>query len=238
VDPAGALIRRLVDARDPAFDPAPFEARVAESVLGPPGAPLTPHRRLLELDNGGYYHGHALHVFGACQGPPWHALPSWNAPATWRDAYGEAPAGLVFFAEDAFGDQFAYRGAHAEVVIFEADLGRVVPFAPHFLGWLEEMVERPARVLPLDVLAQQRAERRLHQAGTHLFGWPPLSTVESRAGVSIGHVDAVEAMRFRGQLAGQLGGLAPGTRVRLELDGPSGPVAGRGDGPTTPEGGG
>lgn len=219
MDAAGLLIRRLVEARDPAFDPAPFDAAVAEAVLGPSGAQLTPHRRLLELVNGGLFHDHALHLFGACQGPPWHALPAWNAPTTWRDTYGEAAAGLVFFAEDAFGDQFAYRGEHAEVVIFEAEVGRVVPFAPHFVAWLEEMVERPAAILPFEVLAGQRAEGRHHQAGTHLFAWPPLSTVESRTGVSVGHVDALEAMRFRGQLARQVRDLPAGTQVRIDLEG-------------------
>ena len=216
-DPAGVLILRLLEARDPTFDPPPFSAAVAEQVLGPSGAMLTPHRRLLELANGAYLHGHALHLLGACEAPAWHSLRSWNAPSTWRHAYGDRTDGLTFFAEDAFGDQFAYRGTAAEVVVFEAETGRVTPCAPHFVAWLEEMVERPRALLPIDVMEQQRARQQHHQLGTHLFSWPPLAAVESRDGVSVGHVDAVEAMRFRGQLALRLAALPAGTQVEIDL---------------------
>jgi hypothetical protein len=221
-DRAGKLIQALLATRDPAFDPPPFDPAVAVELLGPAGGLLTPHRRLLELANGAYFHGHALHVFGACERPPWHGLRPWNAEASWRDAYGGAASGLTFFAEDAFGDQFAYRGDHYEVVLFEAELGRVVPFAPHFVAWLAEMVERPGAVLPMDLMDQQRAEHHGHQPGTHLFSWPPLAAAEAHEGVSVGHVDALEAMRFRGQLASRLRDLPAGSRVRLDLDPPGG----------------
>ena len=216
-DKAGALILRLLGARDPAFDPPPFSAAVAEEVLGPSGAMLTPHRRLLELVNGTYLHGHALHLFGACEGPAWHSLRAWNAPATWRHSYGGRDAGLLFFAEDAFGDQFAYNGVGGEIVVFEAETGRVTECMPHFVAWLEEMVERPGGLLPIEVLERERARQQLHQPGTQLFSWPPLAAIESREGVSVGHVDAVEAMRFRGQLAERLGALPPGTQVEIDF---------------------
>ena len=220
LDAAGILLDRFVAARDPAFVPPPLSVEICESVLGPSGRPLTPHRRLLERANGAYLHGHALHLFGACASPPWHSLSTWNAVATWRDAYGRATDGLTFFAEDAFGDQFAYRqpgGTGGQIVIFEAELGRVVPFAASFVAWLEEMLDRPAAVLPLDVMERERSEQRPHAAGTHLFAYPPLFSPEAQAGVSIGHVDGIEAMRFRGQLARQIRELPPGTRVRIDL---------------------
>ena len=220
VDRSTRLITGLLAQRDPAFDPPPFDGATAEEILGASGRLLTPHRRLLELHNGGYFHGHALHVFGACEGPAWHSLRAWNATATWRDTFGDATDGLVFFAEDAFGDQYAYTsvpGQSGSVVCFEAELGRVVPVANSFLDWLEEMVERPSSALPVDVVvAQTTAERRLH-AGTHLYAWPPLFAAESRDGVSVGHVDAVEAMRFRGELARQIRNVPAGTQVKIDL---------------------
>ena len=235
-DRAGILIDRLIHLRDPAFAPPPFSANVAEAVLGPSGRLLTPHRRLLERANGAYLHEHALHLFGACESPAWHSLRAWNDRATWRDTYGDATDGLTFFAEDAFGDQFAYTGSGGEVVTFEAELGRIVPAAPSFVAWLEEMIERPAALLPVDVLARERSEHRMHAAGTHLYSWPPLFSVESREGVSLGHVDAIEAMRFRGELARQIRNLPPGTQFRLDLPGipdaspaPEGPPGRSGD---------
>ena len=61
MDRAGTLIARLLDARDVLFSPPPFDAAVATDVLGPSGGMLTPHRRLLERQNGAYVHDHTLH---------------------------------------------------------------------------------------------------------------------------------------------------------------------------------
>lgn len=219
VDRAGRLIDRFVELRDPRFDPPPLRGAIAEEVLGPSGRLLTPHRRLLERANGGYLHLGALHLFGACEGPPWHSLRAWNAPDGWRATYGDLTDGLIFFAEDAFGDQFAYTGRGGEVVSFEAELGRVVPAAASFTDWLEEMIERPRGVLPVDVTEAQEVDHKHLRPGSQLFAYPPLCTVESRHDVSIGHVDAIEAMCFRGQLARQLRAAPPGARVRIEIEG-------------------
>ena len=199
------------------FDPPPFDAAVCE-VLGPALGPDTPHRRLLELKNGAYLWDGALHLFGACERPTWHSLRAWNAPSTWRDTYGELTGTLAFFAEDAFGDQYAYRDRGGEVVVFEAELGRVSTVAPSFLAWVELMLEHGREILPVDLLARQSGEGKRSTPGQQHFAYPPLCTVESLQGVEVGHVDAVEAMRFRGQLARTLHHLPLGTRVKIEVD--------------------
>jgi hypothetical protein len=218
IDTIQPLLDRLLDHADRGFVPPAFEAGLAESVLGASGGPRTPHRRLLERMNGGYFFERSLHVFGACADPPWHSLSAWNAPGLWRDAYGEAAQGLVCFAEDAFGDQYAYSGMGGEVVCFEAELGRVVSVAPHFVAWLEELLARPESVLPLDVMRREVETRQPLEPGGQMFAYPPLCTVESQEGVTVGQVDAVEAMRFRGSLALQLRNLPPGARVAIEIE--------------------
>jgi hypothetical protein len=212
------LIGRLLASRDPRYAPPPFQAEVAEAVLGASGAPRTPHRMLLERANGGYFFHGALHLLGACDAPPWHGLAAWNGRELWRDAYGELTEGMVFFAEDAFGDQYGYSGHGGEVVCFEAELGRVAPIAPHFVAFLEMILEGAESLLPVALVQDQARLGRGAPPGGQLYAFPPLATVEARDGVSIGPVDAVEAMRVRGQLARQIGHLAPGTQVRIDID--------------------
>lgn len=212
-----ALIERLLAARDLAFSPPLLDAQ-AIAVLGASGAPGTPHRALLERANGGYFFGGALHLFGACAAPAWHSLDGWNAPALWRDAYGELTDGLILFAEDAFGDQLGYGGRGGEVVRFEAELGRVEPAAPHFVAWLEGLLEAPEAVLPMRWVDEQARLGKQAAPGSQLYAYPPLATVEARDGVTVGVVDAVEAMRARGALARQIGHLPPGTQVRVVID--------------------
>jgi SMI1 / KNR4 family (SUKH-1) len=210
-------IAALLAARDVEFDPPPFDAAAA-TALGPAFAPGTPHRKLLEAANGAYLFGRALHLLGACERPDWHSLCAWNDARTWRDAYDNIAEELIFFAEDAFGDQFAYSGRGGEVVLFEAELGRAGPCAPTFVDWLELVVEQRDALLPIDLLAAHAGEGKRLQPGTQLFAYPPLFSLESKEGVEVGHVDAVEAMRFRGQLARQIRGLPSGTRVKIEVE--------------------
>ena len=217
-DTAGALIAQLLPLADRHFVPPLLDAEIAERVLGPSGAPRTPHRRLLDAMNGGYFFGRALHLFGACDEPAWHSLARWNSASLWRDAYGDVARDLVVFAEDAFGDQFAYSGFGGEVVCLEGELGRVSSIAPHFVAWLEAVLAAPTEVLPIDVLAREADAGRPLADGQQLYAYPPLCTIESKSDVTIGHVDAVEAMRFRGDLARQLRDLPPGTRVRIDVE--------------------
>ncbi len=216
-----ARLAALAAERDPEFDPPPFDAAVAE-VLGPAGAPGTPHRRLLERMNGAYLFGRALHLFGACEGPPWHGLRAWNDPAGWRASFGPLADGYVFFAEDAFGDQYAYSrrpgDAAAAVVRFETETGHASTVAPHLEAWLDALLADPAAVLPVDVLAAQAAEGKRLQPGWQLVAWPPLASVEARDGVTVGHADALEAMRFRGQLARQIAALPNGSQIELVIE--------------------
>ena len=106
------------------------------------------------------------------------------------------------------------------MVELSAELGRVAPAAPSFLQWIDALLARPEALLPIELLAAERAAGRRLSPGRQLFAYPPLFSVESRAGVEIGHVDAVEAMRFRGQLALQVRDLPGGTQIKIEIDEP------------------
>src|SRR5207245_2538015 len=117
-----------------------------------------------------------------------------------------------------FGDQFAYSARGGEVVRFEAELGRIAPVAPSLLDWIEALWGDPGGVLPIDLVAREATQGKRLAPGIHLFAYPPLFSVEAREGVSVGQVDAVEAMRFRGQLARQIKDLPAGTQVKIELD--------------------
>jgi hypothetical protein len=212
------ILDELDAQADPAFVGPALDAGVAEAVLGASGGARTPHRRLLERRNGGYFFERALHIFGACEEPPWHSLRAWNAPSLWRETYGDLGGGLVFFAEDAFGDQFGYSGQGGAVVVFEAELGRVVEVAPHFVAWLEAILAAPEEVLPVEMVRRKERGHRRLAPGEQLFAYPPLCTMEAhQEGVTVGHVDAVEAMRFRGDLARQLHHLPVGARVKIEI---------------------
>ena len=120
----------------PAFDP-----NAAEDVLAASGRSREEHSRLLQRWNGFYALNGALHVLGACNAPPNHSLSAWNEPTGWRAAWGRYTEGLTFFAQGAFGDQFAYRAG--KIVRFHAKNGRSDVMQATLAEWIEAVLLEP-----------------------------------------------------------------------------------------------
>lgn len=104
-----ALIRFVDRYVDADFSAPPYDPAIAAAVLPYAGRSQAFHERLLQHRNGFYAFNGLLHVLGACTSPPNHSLLTWNDPTGWRSAWGVTLEGLVFFAQNAFGDQFGYR---------------------------------------------------------------------------------------------------------------------------------
>jgi hypothetical protein len=120
----------------PAFDPS-----IAAEILPAAGRNEPAHAALLRRYNGFFALEGLLHVFGACAAPPNHSLRAWNAPDGWRAAWGLSTEGLTFFAEDAFGDQFGYRGG--KIVRFRASIGRIEAMQATLEEWIEAVTLEP-----------------------------------------------------------------------------------------------
>src|SRR5258708_40118394 len=74
------------------------EGRIGEELNG-----------LLRRVNGFYAFESALHVFPSALATRAVDLQTWNSRKLWRNAYGDYTEGYLFFAEDAFGGQFAVK---------------------------------------------------------------------------------------------------------------------------------
>jgi hypothetical protein len=97
--------RSLVDRLGPAV------SHVESWPAAPPASvdELPPlHRELLQAINGFTVQGGALRVFGVGRGDVLD-LDWWNDEETWRFAWDDRVDRYVFFAESAWGDQYAYR---------------------------------------------------------------------------------------------------------------------------------
>lgn len=127
---------------DSDFTAPPVDEALARRVLTEAaGRNLDAHLAVLHRWNGFYALGGLLHVLGACSAPPNHSLEAWNSPDGWRRAYGMRTDGIAFFAQDAFGDQFGYRGG--KVVRLRAQTGTVEGVAITLVEWLETVLVEP-----------------------------------------------------------------------------------------------
>jgi len=203
---------RLLAKIDPLFKPPAFDERGLPPGFKPPAG----LRALLGRRNGGYFWGGALHVFGACVEPASHSLVAWNGPAVWRGEYGEVADGLVFFAENGFGDQFGLD-ASGKVFELDAEQGTVEERADDFDQWLLMAVEATDELLSRPVFAAWVQKHGRLPYGSQLQAFPPFIFAESAEAVELSAVDALENMQFHATLARTIANLPEGSRVKVEF---------------------
>lgn len=201
------LAKRLVDVESP--------KEIVPSRLAPPVPGLD---ELLSWKNGFYAYHHGLHVFGRCTKPRWHSLEIWNNSAGWIKEYGELAAGLFYFAEDTFGDQFAWDGE--QVLRFLAETGECEEFAPDLEDWLQQIVSNPQEELGLEVLQDWIRENGAVPEGSHLFPRTPLVAGGSLDPSEIVTLDPFENMGFKGSFAQQIADLPDGQQIELTVQSP------------------
>src|SRR5262245_2398832 len=80
--------------------------------------------QLLAARNGFYAFEHSLHVVPLRSDiTGTMTLEDWNSDTLWRNAYGGLADGLLFFAEDIFGDQFCLSATQAGILRFSVETG-------------------------------------------------------------------------------------------------------------------
>jgi hypothetical protein len=209
-------IDQLVTKIDPLFKAPAFDASAI-----PAGLALHPeHRQLLEKRNGGYFYGGALHVFGACTEPAFHSLTGWNAADGWRTDFGQAAEGLFFFAETAFGDQFALDAA-GKVFALRSEEGVVEAVADDFEHWLLKVVADPDGELARDYFVGWVQSHGHLPYGSQLQAFPPFVLLGDEEEPDIQAVDSFDNMAFHGafalQFAEALANVPDGHRLKVDV---------------------
>jgi hypothetical protein len=170
---------------------------------------------VLRWKNGFYAYNRGLHVFGDCDDPPFHSLQRWNAPDGWIKDYGNLAQGLFFFAEDTFGDQFAWDGS--QVVRFVAETGEREILNSDLVAFFKALVLDPDGELGLAVLDDWIKVNGPVPEGKHLFPSTPIVLGGSLDPSQIVPIDPFENMRFKADIATQIADVPDGERIRLRF---------------------
>jgi hypothetical protein len=171
---------------------------------------------LLENRNGCFVFARALHLF------PTHSfskplsgydIVAWNSRELWKEMFPEEVQSLLFFAEDIFGCQWALRADH--VCKFDPETGNVTRFADNLEDWAKQILKN-ARIETGWPLSQQwiQAHGNLpahcRLSPKRLFVMGGSFTLDN-----LFAIDAVEGMRFRGDIARQIRKLPDGTKIKI-----------------------
>ena len=168
---------------------------------------LAAHDGLIALDSG-------LRCFGITT----RVLPSiasWNSPDGWRSAYRTLADGLLFFAEDVFGNQFCYE--ERGIVRFHAETGEREFMADSFEEWLQAVLSDPDEELGRWLLREWRRPGNTVQPEQHLCPKMPFVTGGPFEPSNLYALDRNESMTFKGDFAWQIRNVPTGGKIRMKV---------------------
>jgi hypothetical protein len=168
--------------------------------------------QLLSARNGFFAFASALHVRPS-GGVPGDAV-GWNREDGWRKAYGELANGLFFFAEDAFGNQFALDRDGC-VVAFEAETAGRERLAESVADWVQVLLDDWRYLTGYPLAHEWQGANRSLRLGERLL---PRTPFVIGGAYSVENLTAAldhEAMAYRGEIATQIAHLPEGTEIVL-----------------------
>lgn len=84
--------------------------------------------------------------------------------------------------------------------------------------FLKALVDTPEELLPIQFVRRFRDEGGILLPGQLLSVYPPLCTKESKFGVSLRAISAIERIDFLAHFAAQIAEQPDGSRVQLRID--------------------
>lgn len=170
---------------------------------------------LLQSKNGFYGFESALHVFPAAPFEKEMTLGRWNTFSVWRNEYGRLSDNMLFFAEDAFGNQFCLH--HGGISVFEAETGRIEIIANTVEEWADRVLADYNLMTGYPLLHRWQTVYGRLPMGMRLVPKIPFVLGGEYDLENLSAMSAVSGMKSRGNLAVQLVDLPDGAQVEYRI---------------------
>ena len=204
---SATAVERLVALGSGSLTAEPFSSRNASSSVLEP---------LLRACDGFYAFESALHVFPSTPTTTEPSVGEWNTPELWRHAFADVTDAWCFFAEDAFGAQFAI-GRDAAISAFDPETGDFDPVAADLEGWAQAVLDDYRLLTGWQVAHDWQVANGALRPGRRLIPKVPFVLGGEYSVDNLYDAEAVPALLYRGDIAAQLRLLPDGTTVKLRV---------------------
>lgn len=170
---------------------------------------------LLSARNGWLAFDGALHLLPVGVPASGHSVEAWNAPALWREAYGDLITDHVFFAEDLFGEQFCFHDN--QICQFNPETADTEPIADTLSDWAAIILSDPEVLTGLPLAREWAKQHVPVTADQRLVPKMPFVLNGAYELDNLYASDPVPVMRFRGDLARQLKDVPDGTSIQIRV---------------------
>ena len=170
---------------------------------------------VLSRVNGFYAFESALHVRASGLVPNEPNLQEWNADDLWRKRYGAMGAGHFFFGEDLFGGQFSIKDN--QVFTFDPETGDAALFSSNLEEWADRVLLDHDVVTGFPLAHEWQLRHGSLPVGTRLVPKRPFVFGGEFSVENLYALDAVEAMRYRADIALQIQNLPESAEVTFKV---------------------
>lgn len=201
-------IKKLVDIASEAVVRTPAAAEA-----GPLVKRLTDE--ILSRKNGFYAFESALLVrpFSSQNAPL--GVAEWNDPSGWKRKFDVDLSAEIFFAEDAFGEQFSLR--KSGVFTFNPETGEIEFFAENLDAWAAKVLENYPLHTGQPLAHDWQEQHGSLQKGCRLAPKVPFVAGGEYAVSNLTSMNDVELIEFRAQIANQIANLPEGAQIQIEI---------------------
>ena len=177
--------------------------------------------QFLSSKNGFYCFEQALHVFPSKSDVTGTmTLEDWNSETLWRTAYDGLTSGLLFFAEDIFGDQFCLSREAIGVFRFHSESAELDFLTDSIRNWAELLLSNYEIETGWTIAHKWQMQNGQLEFGQRLQPKIPFVYGGEYTMENLWAGDAVKGMLFKGDLALKIKDLPDGTQVRLHVKEP------------------
>ncbi len=176
------------------------------------------HSALLALKNGFYVFDSALHIYpaGILTIPGEISIEDWNRPTLWKDTFKGKADKCHCFAEDLFGEQYAFTDK--EIVCFDPETGESFPIADSLEEWAQKILEEPGVRTGSELAKAWQQEQGPLPPGMRLVPTTPFVLGGDYSVDNLYQSEAVAAMRRRGRQAQMIKELPEGSKLLFDTD--------------------
>ncbi len=172
---------------------------------------------LLSVTNGFAVFNYGVQVFHHGPGGLGPELGVWNDEATWKRTYGGLADGLLCFAQDLFGVQFAIEGGR-RVSTFDPETGELRTIGESLDDWAEWLLAKPDQRGARSFATRWQDDHGPLGHDDRLLPMTPFVLGGEYTDENLVVRDAVTAMRARGPVAQQIHSLPEGATITLRAE--------------------
>jgi hypothetical protein len=204
-------LQQLLSIASPPIGDAAMDLHLENQCLG-----ALELQQLLKVRDGFWAYESALLVRPASSSSTVLSVRDWNDPGLWLSSYESlALPDLLFFAEDAFGEQFAL--SKDGVVRFDPETAELEPIARSLHEWAARVTTEYNVLTGYPLAHEWQVAHGPLPPGERLVPKVPFVCGGQFALSNLAMMSDVEGMRFRGQLASQIVDVPDGAHIQFKI---------------------